>query len=191
MNPSRAARLRTSFVVPMPPPPPALPAGEIRLASAVDVPVLVTSPKRDERDLCARLIHATSHRGSGPFVIFSPEMTAALQMHARGSSRRRHHDESILRHRIERARGGTLFIDDVLSLTSKAQRVLLALLEERAPITTVDPWATRPSVRVIAGASHHANTERSRGAFNDAVFYRLNVLHLDLTSTLYTSRNSP
>ena len=181
MNPSRAARLRTTFAVPMPPPPPDLPTAQIRMASAVDVPVLVTSPKRDERDLCARLIHATSHRGSGPFVSFSPEMTAALKMHARGASRRQHHDESILRHRIERARGGTLFVDDVLSLTAKAQRVLLALLEERAPITTVDLSATRPSVRVIAGASHHANTERSRGAFNDAVFYRLNVLHLDLT----------
>ena len=188
MNPSRVARLRTSFVVPMPPPPPELPTGEIRMASAVDVPVLVTSPKRDERDLCARLIHATSQRGSGPFVIFSPEMTAALQMHARGASRRRPHDESILRHRIERARGGTLFIDDVLSLTPKAQRVLLALLEERAAITTVDLSAMRPSVRVIAGASHHANTERSRGAFNDAVFYRLNMVHLDLTKTVATPR---
>ena len=92
----------------------------------------------------------------------------------------------MLRHRIERARGGTLFIDDVLSLTSKAQCVLLALLEERAAITTIDPSATRLSVRVIAGASHHANTERSRGAFNDAVFYRLNVVHLDLTSGLLT-----
>ena len=187
MNPSRAARVRTSsFAVPMPAPPPDLPAGEIRFASAVDVPVLVTSPKRDERDLCARLIHATSHRSSGPFVIFSPEMTAALKMHARGASRHRHHEESMLRHRIERARGGTLFIDDVLSLTSKAQCVLLALLEERAAITTIDTSATRLSVRVIAGASHHANTERSRGAFNDAVFYRLNVVHLDLTSGLLT-----
>jgi two-component system, NtrC family, nitrogen regulation response regulator NtrX len=184
MNPSRAARLRTSFAVPLPAAPPDLPVGEIRFAAAVDVPVLVTSPKRDERDLCARLIHAASHRGSGPFVIFSPEMTAALQMHARGPSRHRHHDESILRHRIERARGGTLFIDDVLSLTPKAQCVLLALLEERAAITTVDPSATRPTVRVIAGASHHADTERSRGAFNDAVFYRLNVVHLDLTKGL-------
>jgi DNA-binding NtrC family response regulator len=186
MNPSRAARLRTSLAVPMAPPPPDMPAKEIRLASSVDVPVLVTSPKRDERDLCARLIHATSQRGSGPFVIFSPEMTAALQMHARGASRRRPQDDYLLRHRIERARGGTLFIDDVLCLTPKAQRVLLDLLNERAPITTADPSAGRSSVRVIAGASHHANTERSRGAFNDAVFYRLNVLHLDLTRTQIT-----
>ena len=180
MNPSRAARLRTSLVPPARPI--TLPVGEIRLASTVDVPVLVTSPKRDERDLCARLIHATSQRGSGPFVTFSAEMTAALQMHARGASRRRHHDESILRHRIERARGGTLFIDDVLSLTARAQRVLLDLLDERAPIRTVDSAAGRPSVRVIAGASHCANTERSRVAFNEAVFYRLNVLHLDLST---------
>ncbi len=181
MHPSRAARLRPSFVVPLAPPQ-QLPEVDIRLASMVDVPVLVTSPKRDERDLCARLIHATSQRGSGPFVIFSPEMTAALQMHARATSRRRHHDESILRHRIERARGGTLFIDDVLNLTAKAQQVLLDLLDERAPLASIAPSAARPSVRVIAGASHHANTERTRGAFNDAVFYRLNVLHLDLST---------
>src|SRR5574338_1141785 len=99
---------------------------DIRLAAHVLVPVLVTAGDCHHRDLCARLIHATSDFVRGPFVTFSATAVAGadlLQPSDRAETNR------TLRHHFDHARGGTLFVDDVAVLTAEGQAALLALLE--------------------------------------------------------------
>ena len=73
-------------------------------------------------------------------------------------------------------------IDDLAGLTPEAQAQLYCLLEDRTLRETaaVDAGADDEGVRVIAGASHHLDAERAQGGFCEAVFYRLNVVHIVL-----------
>lgn len=148
----------------------------LRLARRAYVPVLVTAASRDQRGVCARLIHAGAE-GDRPFVAFPTGSVGAAKESA-DSSRTKDPDDVLLRRLFERARGGTLFIDDVATLTPAAQTQLLSLLEDRLPRTALS--AEQCGVRVIAGASHHLDADCATGAFRDSLYYRLNVIHINL-----------
>jgi DNA-binding NtrC family response regulator len=150
---------------------------DIRLAATVDLPVLITAEHRDRRDLCARVIHATGESAQGPFVT----VTLGENRSSPHSRSKDPAEEAMLRQRFEHARGGTLFVDDVASATPDAQRQLLLLLEE-GTLANSSRAGTRVGVRIIAGASRHLDAQRAAGEFDEPLFYRLNVIHLDLTS---------
>ena len=149
------------------------PEEDLRLAAQVDVPVLVTADSRDHRSLCARLIHDIGIAAGGPFVTFS---TGGLSI---VSSTPREREETVLRRQFERARGGTLFIDDIATLRAAVQAQLLSLLEERVRHESSIRSSGGP-VRVVAGASRHLDMERATGAFCTPLFYRLNLIHINL-----------
>lgn len=154
-----------------------MPDDDIRLAARVNVPVLVTAENRGHRDLCARLIHATSACMRGPFVTYSTDGVAVLGPSDADDSG----DHTPLRRQFDCARGGTLFIDDLTTLTADAQSQLLSLLDERLepPAATIGPFSSR--VRVIAGSSRHFDQDCWNGGFLEQLYYRLNVIHLVLT----------
>jgi DNA-binding NtrC family response regulator len=149
------------------------PEEDLRLAAQVDVPVLVTADSPDHRSMCARLIHDIGIAGGGPFVTFS---TGGLSIVSSGP---RDCEENVLRRQFERARGGTLFIDDIATLRAAVQAQLLSLLEERARHGSSRGSSGAP-VRVVAGASRHLDMERATGAFCTPLFYRLNLIHINL-----------
>jgi two-component system C4-dicarboxylate transport response regulator DctD len=128
---------------------------DVPLAAGTSVPVLITSSSGERRELCARLIHAMSARARGPFVTFSPSGTHPV----------------VAAHLFDQARDGTLFLDDIAALSQDAQTQLL------------DLWGGEAvrRVRVLSGASRHLTEDRAKGSFSEPLFYRLNVLHLDLT----------
>jgi two-component system response regulator HydG len=140
---------------------------DVQMAARTHVAVLVTASRRAERERCARLIHAKSNNGHGPFVPL-----------AIGSAHDA--DESGLRPRFVQARGGTLFVDDIAALSTSAQAELLALLGERLPRASVGPRESNEAVRIISGASCCLDRARATGAFSESLFYRLNVIHIDL-----------
>jgi DNA-binding NtrC family response regulator len=154
---------------------------EIRLAAERHVPVLVTAEDSDQRAMCARVIHAGWDGGRGPFVSFCAARASTPPGCPEVAPLRRepgNADDILLRSAFERARGGTLFIDDVAALTDDGQATLFTLLDE-----LLDSWSAVPrgkaAVRIVAGASHHLDAERARGVFRDSLFYRLNVIHFD------------
>ena len=130
---------------------------EMRLAKQVDVTVLVTAENPHDREACARVIHAASRYSRGPFVIVS------------GKSLNAGAEEIVSADRLAEARGGTLFVDDVAELNAIGQAQLLSLVETR-----------EAAVRVVAGASRHLERERASGVFSETLFYRLNIIHVNL-----------
>jgi DNA-binding NtrC family response regulator len=154
---------------------------DIHLATQVAVPVLVTSPDRDERDLCARLIHARQG-GGGPFVTFLESGGAPPDPPAAIGRPRSTDYVNVLRHKFEQARGGTLFVDDIVTFTSGAQTELFSLLDERGDARP-GSRDVNGSVRIIAGASRRLDVERDAGTFSAALFYRLNVIHVDFANS--------
>jgi DNA-binding NtrC family response regulator len=147
---------------------------DIRLAARVDVPVLITAKSHDQRNDCARVIHATGANARGPFV---PFWSGGIKVGA---------DDPVavvrtLRHQFDQARGGTLFIDDIAALPDVAQWELFTLLNDCA-LSCARPNGAenRRAVRIISGASRHMAVEHATRPFCAPLFYRLNVLHLDL-----------
>jgi DNA-binding NtrC family response regulator len=130
---------------------------DLRLASSVDLPVLITASSQRLRNACARLIHVNGRRARGPFVAVAA-------------------DEPDVDRHFEQAALGTLFIDDIVRLDDPAQSTLLRLLDARFS----PDMPQRRLVRVITGASRHLTAERRTGHFSDELFYRLNAVHINL-----------
>ena len=151
---------------------------DIRVAAAIDVPVLITGGSSTERQRYTRLIHDRARSRSGPFVALDrlDEMPTANSIALSPASARY---DLCLRGAIEHARGGTLFLDHIDRLSPAGQTELLGLLEERAKGDYADGAAA--SVRIITGASRRFATERTIGAFSNLLFYRLNMIHIDLS----------
>ena len=138
-------------------------ADELRLAQQVDVTTLVTAASRSEREATARAIHRGSGRRRRAFVTVS-----AKSLDVGPSAQAAAAIDTDFPPQIAAARGGTLYVDDIVGLSAWGQARLLALLDE-------------PRFRIIAGASRHLDRERSSGAFAETLFYRLNIVHVDLT----------
>jgi DNA-binding NtrC family response regulator len=162
---------------------------DLELASRTDVPVLITAECPHQRETCARRIHTSRRQEQGPFVVFSIDALSPCTGAPSASTARRAHDDGVsLRQQFDQARGGTLFIDDITSLTSGGQAQLCCLLEEYSFPPPVTGRSETPSVRIIAGASRHLEAERATGIFCEPLFYRLNVVHFDLLSEHTHSR---
>ena len=128
--------------------------------------------------MCARLIH-DSRGYERPFVTFSVDDPGAVVEKSNGSWRVYDREDIVLMRQFELARGGTLFIDDIALLRVATQSLLHSLLDERIRQASSE----RPAggrVRVVAGASRHLDAELATGAFCTPLFYRLNLIHIDL-----------
>lgn len=141
---------------------------ELRLASAADTPVLITCENGATREACARLIHNAGRSSHTPLVTVSAKHIKTEAVNARG---------------------GTLFVDDIAELDAYGQAQLLAWLDERLASQASWLHLSNRGARIIAGASRHLDTERASGAFSETLFYRLNIIHVDLALPSQTKAN--
>ncbi|MDN3516975.1 sigma-54 dependent transcriptional regulator [Aquisalimonas lutea] len=155
----------------------------IRRVASVDAPVLLQGESGTGKEMTARAVHERSLRGNGPFVAIncgalpSGLIQTELFGHERGAFtgalKRR-------QGRIEAAHGGTLLLDEIADLPLDQQVNLLRFLEEG----TIDPVGGDRSiavdVRVIAATNLDLEERVRRGLFREDLYYRLNVLRLDL-----------
>ncbi len=148
---------------------------ELRLAARFDVRVLITAEDREVREMCARFIHGRSSRSLRPFVILSGKTAEVTRASSSMSGRVNLSDGGLSQQVFERARGGTLFIDDVAQLGLRSQVLLCSWLEEHAAAERC-----RSPFRIIAGANGQLDHERRSGRFSESLFYRLNLIHIDL-----------
>jgi DNA-binding NtrC family response regulator len=137
------------------------------LIARSSVNVMVTASEAGDRLAWARAIHDGGLRRDGPFVAVRPAITGQI----------RAADAEAW---FVRAVRGTLFIDDVGQLGSDAQARLCSLLSAQSRrISAAMSSNGDDRVRVIAGSGRSLLADLAVGAFNDALFYRLNVIHID------------
>lgn len=157
--------------------------GIVKRVADSNFPVLITGETGTGKEVVARTIHACSSRAEEPFVPFNCSATpremldAQLFGHRRGAfTGANEHSLGIVRG----ASGGTLFLDEIGEVSVELQPKLLRFLEsaEVHPIGETKPVGV--DVRVIAATNADIDALVATGRFREDLFYRLNILRLNL-----------
>ncbi|MEX2152124.1 MAG: sigma-54 dependent transcriptional regulator [Gemmatimonadaceae bacterium] len=145
--------------------------------------VLITGESGSGKELIASLIHEAGPRATAPFVAVNcgaiPEQLLESELfgHARGAFTGAVDDRHGL---FEEADGGTLFLDEIGELPVALQVKLLRALQEGEVRPVGDNTPRAVDVRVVAATSRDLETEVRAGRFRADLFYRVNVVRIQL-----------
>jgi DNA-binding NtrC family response regulator len=145
--------------------------------------VLVTGESGTGKELIAEAIHQASPRAKAPFIrlhcaaLSESLLESELFGHERGAF-----TGAVARRegRFKQADGGTLFLDEIGEISSSIQVKLLRFLQERTFERVGGNETLKVDVRVIAATNRDLQAEIKRGAFREDLFYRLNVVTVEL-----------
>jgi DNA-binding NtrC family response regulator len=152
-------------------------------AAATDATVLITGASGTGKELLARRIHNRSKRADRPFV---PVNSAAIPDNLAESELFGHEKGAFTGAdkrrigRFEQADGGTLFLDEVGELPQMVQAKLLRVLEERMIERVGGSTPVEVNIRLVAATNRELEREVESGRFREDLFYRLNVMRLEL-----------
>jgi DNA-binding NtrC family response regulator len=145
--------------------------------------VLITGESGTGKELAARAIHFKSRRSGGPFVKINcaalPEglIESELFGHEKGAFTGAIKQKKGM---FENASGGTLLLDEIGEMPKTAQAKLLRVLQEREVHKVGGDAPVEVDVRVIATTNRSLEKEIEAGNFREDLYYRLNVISMQL-----------
>lgn len=159
--------------------------GVIQRVARSEGTVLITGKSGTGKELVARAIHYNSPRREKRFVpincgaIVDTLFESELFGHKKGSFTGATMDKEGL---LKVADGGTVFLDEVSEIPFQLQVKLLRALEQKeiTPVGMTEPISI--DVRIIAATNRDLRKEIDTGKFRDDLYYRLNVVEIDLPS---------
>ncbi len=158
----------------------------VRLAETVarsEASILITGESGTGKEVIARHIHRRSNRSKRPFISVNcaaiPEglMESELFGHERGAF-----TGAVARRigKFEEANGGTLLLDEISEMDVRLQAKLLRAIQERV-IDRVGGSSPVPvDIRILATSNRNLREEAFRGRFREDLYYRLNVVNIQI-----------
>src|SRR5437867_6767345 len=157
----------------------------IERVADTDSTILVLGESGTGKELVARALHFNSRRQLAPFVPINcsalPEnlLESELFGHRRGSFTGAINDKKGL---FQEADGGTIFLDEVGSMSPMLQSRLLRVLQEREVRRVGDNTPFFVNVRVVAASNEPLEKRIKEGTFREDLYYRLNVIPIPMPS---------
>src|SRR6266404_1109051 len=155
----------------------------IERVADTDSTILILGESGTGKELVARALHFNSRRQLAPFVPINcsalPEnlLESELFGHRRGSFTGAINDKKGL---FQEADGGTIFLDEIGSMSPMLQSRLLRVLQEREVRRVGDNTPIYVNVRVVAATNEPLEKRIKEGTFREDLYYRLNVIAIPL-----------
>ena len=155
----------------------------MRLVASSCASVLLVGETGTGKEVIARNIHRLSPRADGPYVrvncgaLSESLLESELFGHIKGAFTGAIDNKT---GRFEAAHGGTIFLDEISSMSPKLQVKLLRVLQEREFERVGESRTIRVDTRVIGATNQFLEDEIEAGRFRDDLYYRLNVVPIYL-----------
>jgi two-component system NtrC family response regulator len=165
----------------------------IRKLAPSDVPVLITGASGTGKEMVARAIHERSRRAQGPFVpincgaIPRELLESELFGHEKGAFTGAYRTSAGT---VERANGGTLFLDEVGELPPELQVKLLRFLQELSFTRVGGRIPIQVDLRIISATNADLAEMTRAGRFREDLYYRLDVVNIQLPPLKYRGDDS-
>ncbi len=145
--------------------------------------VLLAGETGTGKELIAHAIHTLSRRNTGPFVrvncgaLSENLLESELFGHTKGAFTSAYENRT---GRFEAAHGGTIFLDEINSVSYKLQVKLLRVLQEHEFERVGESKTIQVDCRIVAATNRDLSDEVSDGRFREDLYYRLNVIPIHL-----------
>lgn len=156
---------------------------QAKAAAVTEVSILIQSQTGTGKELLARAIHNASARSKNPFMVVNcaaiPEtlLESELFGHGAGAFTGATRAHTGL---FQAANGGTMFLDEIGDMPLAAQAKLLRVLEQHEVRPVGTTQSVPVDVRVISATHHNLSDNVAQGSFREDLYYRLNVITLEL-----------
>ncbi|MGD9082341.1 MAG: sigma-54 dependent transcriptional regulator [Desulfobacterales bacterium] len=158
---------------------------QIAIAAPTDAWILITGENGTGKELVARTIHQLSSRADYPLVTVHcaaiPEELIESELF--GQEKGALTDATAKKvGKFELANNGTIFLDEIGDMTLKTQSKILRVLQEKQFQRVGGSRTLRVNVRVIASSNKDLEKEIEKGNFREDIYYRLNVIPIEVPS---------
>lgn len=169
-------------------------AEQVRQVAPTRASIIITGESGTGKELIAAALHELSPRAKGPFIkvhcaaLAESLLESELFGHERGAF-----TGAVARRdgRFQMAHGGTLFLDEIGEISPSIQVKLLRFLQEREFERVGGAESIKVDVRVVAATNRDLATEVKEGRFREDLYYRLNVISIEMPALRDRSSDVP
>ena len=159
-----------------------------------DATILIQGESGTGKEMVAKAIHMLSHRSDKPFVVINCSAYPATLLESELFGHEKGAFTGALNRktgRFEQASGGTVFLDEIGEISASAQTMLLRVLQSQKIERIGGEQSIRVDTRVLAATNRNLLDEVKKGNFREDLFYRLNVIPINLPALCHRKNDIP